>query len=438
MPSPPPPALRPVAELAIGVARAGEAEVPPVPAPGALRPYLSFARLPPTAQHVALKVLDEDDAFRQRVCDTTCAADVGQVGWLYLTRPEGWRDHIEPAADAGDAAPLHPAERHERRSSRRQAQADAARARLEERVRTAESDVERLKAEGSELRRTQRAAVAEVEKLSAELARLTEERAGAVRQLKAAEARAAERSVEARKLRQQVSDLEAALAISSGAAMTGQGGAVLGEVTAAARMVDELNRAAASAAEASSAAERLAGALLSAVAALSPPPPEGAACALADDRPRRPLRRVAVRLPAGIVDDTRRAAEHLLRLSGAIVLVDGYNVSKEGWPELELGTQRLRLANGLAELRARTGVQVELVFDGAEQHQLAARGIPANVRVRFSPVGVEADDLLLELVDDLPVSRPVVVVSSDKRVRDGARQRGASTLSSHTLLALLR
>jgi predicted RNA-binding protein with PIN domain len=276
--------------------------------------------------------------------------------------------------------------------------------------------------------------VAEVEKLSAELVRVNEDRSNAVRQLKAAEARSSERSVEARKLRQKVADLETALAMAGGPT-TG----AAGDLTAASRMVDELTPAAASAAEASSAADRLASALESAVAALSPSSTPGPACLLPADLPaRRPLRRVAVRLPAGIVDDTRRAAEHLLRLPGAILLVDGYNVSKAGWPELELGTQRLRLANGLAELRARTGAQVELIFDGAEQRQLMARGIPSNVRVRFSPVGVEADDLVLELVDDLPVSRPVIVVSSDKRVRDGARERGASTLSSQTLLSLLR
>lgn len=400
-----------------------------MPAPPALKPYLSFARLPPAAQAAALRVLDEDSAFRARVAAATCEAEVGEPCWAYLTRAEGWEQRLAlPSPPV--IAPAEP--RDERRAARRQAQTDAARARLEERARAAEGEVERLKAEVSELRRGQRVALAEVDKLSAELVRLNEDRSSAVRQLKAAEARASERSVEARKLRQKVTDLETALTMAGGPII-----GAAGDLTAASRMVDELTAAASAAADASSAAERLAGALERAVAALSPSAPEPG-CPLPVDAPRRPLRRVAVRLPAGIVDDTRRAGEHLLRLPGAILLVDGYNVSKAGWPDLELGTQRLRLANGLAELRARTGAQVELVFDGAEQGQLMARGIPSNVRVRFSPVGVEADDLVLELVDDLPLSRPVIVASSDKRVRDGARERGASTLSSQTLLALLR
>ncbi|MPY92750.1 MAG: hypothetical protein GEV08_06660 [Acidimicrobiia bacterium] len=433
--SPPPaPALRPVAELALGVARSGEGEHPPLLAPPALRRYLSFARLPPAAQWAALRVLEDDEAFRLRVRDATTEDDIGELGWVFLDRPPGWEERLAEACGppANETAVV---DRQERRNARRQAQADAARSRFEDRARSAEAEAERLKAEASELRRGQRSAAAEVEKLSAELVRVNEDRSQAVRQLKVSEALATERSTEARKLRQQVADLEAALAMTAAPGLPS-----VGDPAAAGRTVDELNRAAAAAAEASSAAERLAGALSSAVAALSPATPaDDSGCVLlADEPPRRPLRRVPVRLPTGIVDDTRRAAEHLLRLPGAIVLVDGYNVSKGGWPDLELGTQRLRLANGLAELRARTGVQVELVFDGVEQRQLVARGIPSNVRVRFSSVGVEADDLVLELVDDLPVSRPVIVVSSDKRVRDGARQRGASTLSSQTLLALLR
>jgi rRNA-processing protein FCF1 len=59
------------------------------------------------------------------------------------------------------------------------------------------------------------------------------------------------------------------------------------------------------------------------------------------------------------------------------------------------------------------------------------------VRVRWSPPGIEADDVLLELVETLPVHRPVVVVTNDRRVRTGARVRGANVLSSDQLLVLL-
>jgi predicted RNA-binding protein with PIN domain len=153
---------------------------------------------------------------------------------------------------------------------------------------------------------------------------------------------------------------------------------------------------------------------------------------------RWPVRRRPVRLVRGAVDDTPPAAENLARLPDVVFLVDGYNVSKTAWPDLDLGAQRLRLVNAVAELRVRLGTRIELVFDGTARGQLQTRALPAAVRVWFSPEEVEADDLILSLVDEQPPERPVVVVSSDRRVQDGARRRGASVLSSATFLCLLR
>ena len=59
------------------------------------------------------------------------------------------------------------------------------------------------------------------------------------------------------------------------------------------------------------------------------------------------------------------------------------------------------------------------------------------VRVRFSPPDVEADDVVLDLVAQLPSGRPVIVVSSDNRVREGARRGGANLLYSRQLLDTL-
>jgi predicted RNA-binding protein with PIN domain len=58
--------------------------------------------------------------------------------------------------------------------------------------------------------------------------------------------------------------------------------------------------------------------------------------------------------------------------------------------------------------------------------------------VRFTDAGVEADDVVIELVDAYPAARPVVVASSDRRVRSGARERGANIVSARQLLGLLR
>jgi predicted RNA-binding protein with PIN domain len=159
-------------------------------------------------------------------------------------------------------------------------------------------------------------------------------------------------------------------------------------------------------------------------------------------RPRRGLRprRVPARLPPAVLEDSAEATEFLVRLPDVLLLVDGYNVSKAAWPDCTLEDQRERLAVALDTLHARTGVHPLVIFDG-----VAAGGPPPGTvpisratRVRFTDSGVEADDVVLDLVDDVAPARPVVVASSDRRVQAGARARGANVLSTAQLLAALR
>ena len=122
-----------------------------------------------------------------------------------------------------------------------------------------------------------------------------------------------------------------------------------------------------------------------------------------------------------------------------LVLVDGYNVTLTRWHDLPIAAQRARLIDACAELVARSGSEVMIVFDGEEEPDDLTRssGRP-GVRWRFSPGGVDADDVLLGLVGDVDAGRPVVVASSDRRVRDGARRLGANAISTPQLLTALR
>jgi predicted RNA-binding protein with PIN domain len=140
------------------------------------------------------------------------------------------------------------------------------------------------------------------------------------------------------------------------------------------------------------------------------------------------------------LDDSPEAADFLVRLRGVLLLVDGYNVSKSAWPALPLEDQRERLTVALDTLHARTGAEALVIFDGVASGGPPPGTVPISrsTRVRFTDAGVEADDDILELVDDLEVGRPIVVVSSDRRVQEGARARGANVLSSARLLATLR
>jgi predicted RNA-binding protein with PIN domain len=130
------------------------------------------------------------------------------------------------------------------------------------------------------------------------------------------------------------------------------------------------------------------------------------------------------------------ALERLLALPSVHLVVDGYNVTKTGYPELSLSDQRERLIRQLAALAARTSAEVTLVFDGAGVVAVPTTS-PRGVRVLFSDPGVLADDVIRALVTAEPEGRPVIVVSSDRAVADSVRRRGAHPVPSAVLLARL-
>ncbi|HET9138733.1 NYN domain-containing protein [Actinophytocola sp.] len=137
----------------------------------------------------------------------------------------------------------------------------------------------------------------------------------------------------------------------------------------------------------------------------------------------------------GRVEDPA-ALDRLLALPSVHLVVDGYNVTKTGYPELSLSDQRDRLVRQLAALAARTSAEVTLVFDGAGVVAVPTAA-PRGVRVLFSDPGVLADDVIRALVTAEPEGRPVVVVTSDRAVADSVRRRGAHPVPSAVLLARL-
>ncbi len=129
--------------------------------------------------------------------------------------------------------------------------------------------------------------------------------------------------------------------------------------------------------------------------------------------------------------------DQLLALPQAHLVVDGYNVTKTGYPTMPLEKQRLRLLGGLAVLAAQTGAEMTCVFDGAELAAPVLLAPPRGVRVMFSKPGVTADELIRQLVRAEPPGRPVVVVSTDREVADGVAKAGARPVASALLLKRL-
>lgn len=129
--------------------------------------------------------------------------------------------------------------------------------------------------------------------------------------------------------------------------------------------------------------------------------------------------------------------DQLLSLPQAHLVVDGYNVTKTGYPTLPLEKQRLRLLGSLAGLAAQTGAEMTCVFDGAELAAPVLLAPPRGVRVLFSRPGQTADELIRRLVRAEPAGRPVVVVSSDREVADGCAAAGARPVSAALLVKRL-
>jgi predicted RNA-binding protein with PIN domain len=134
--------------------------------------------------------------------------------------------------------------------------------------------------------------------------------------------------------------------------------------------------------------------------------------------------------------DGLAALDALLAVPTVHLVVDGYNVSKTGYPELTLADQRTRLVGQLAALAARTSVEVTVVFDGAGVIAAPIRG-SRGVRVLFSDPGVIADDVIRSLVAAEPQGRPVLVATSDAAVVRSVQRRGAYTVPSTAILTRL-
>jgi predicted RNA-binding protein with PIN domain len=478
-------------EAALAVARAGLTADPVVLPPPALRRYLNFSKLTARSLDAVARVVDGDDEFRARVATAVDEAQVGRAGWLWLVRPEGWMaDVAEIEGAAADRAADAAAQREERAATRKLAAAQAAVARAEAEAtgRLAELDAARADLAGERAART--VAEARVAELEALVADLTAARADVIRKLKDVEARLVDRGTEVNALKARLRASGAAArprhAVAEGGTGGPPSGAAPGQTSvpaapsavrpaetmpsrpaASSRLVPptdspatsgpgavaaEIARAASSAAGLAEALSRLAGLLGDDARVPTAPGVAGAVTSTPDigdaaSRSTRPAaapegprsRRVPVALPGGMFDDTVEAAEHLLRTPGVVLVVDGYNVTMQGWPELNGADQRRRLVVALSDLAARTASQVEVVFDGAEVEPLSVP-TPTRplVRVRFSDPGVEADDVVIELVGSIPAATPVVVASSDNRVREGARRFGANLLHARQLVAVLR
>ncbi|MEE1928692.1 NYN domain-containing protein [Streptomyces sp. TRM 70351] len=417
------------------VALTGEAlgglTVAELPAP--LRQYARFtpARRAKFGGNAMAAALEGDAVFRQRIAarlrelepelsgaldggSPPAAADpVAVAAVAYVLRPEGWAKLVAAAGEEAQRAQAERAgEEAERELARLRAELaevrgarrdghDRMRAELDAARREMDGLHRRLRSAQSDVRRGEAA----VRKLQAEL---EEARAQAATQKTAADS-------EARRLRARVAEAETALEASRRASRESRGVADMRVRLLLDTVLD--------------AAQGLRREL-----ALPPAGQHPADTVEAVEPGRMSPKDVAQR---ALSDSDPALLDQLLALPQVHLLVDGYNVTKTGYPTLPLEKQRLRLLGGLAGLAAQSGAEVTCVFDGAELATPVLLAPPRGVRVLFSKPGQTADELIRRLVRAEPAGRPVVVVSTDREVADGVARAGARPVASAVLIRRL-
>lgn len=409
-------ALRSALEFAVGIAAAGAKLRPPLPSPTGLKPFLRFRALPDASLGAVRAIVEADGVFLSRLAVAATPELLDDVGMLWITRPDGWTQRIDElldtaaaiAADEGAASSGAALRKEQRR--REAAESAAARALAE--LADERTAFERSTADAA---RREAALTAELSSLRGENTSLRERVRALEAQLRRAERGAAADSERAGDASATLDALRARLAETEAA----RDRALADRVTSSGP-VD---------------LERLRATLVGALALLAEVEPADGAARTGSGRRGGRSSRQPLGLPGGLLADSESGAEHLLRANGVVVVVDGYNVAKLGWPSRSLESQREACIEAAERLAVRWGTLIHVVFDGSTvvgAHTSSRR----VVRVSYSPEGVTADDVIRAEVAVLPADRPVVVVTNDRAVIADVRADGANVLSSDVFLAV--
>ena len=401
--------------------------------PAQLRQYARFApnRRAKFAGNAMAAALETDPLFRQRIGEKLREAQPELTGALdsgsapaaadpldvaaaaYVLRPAGW---VKLVTAAGEEAQRADAERagEESRAELERLREELAQAREHTRHETERlrAELDAAKKEAESLHRKLRSALSDVKRGEAALRKAQAEieavRAEGSTQVSAAES-------ETRRLKARLAEAEAALEATRRAAREG-------------RSVEDMR------------VRLLLDTLLDATQglrrelALPPVSVRPAETVDAVEPGRMTPKDIAAR---ALSEHDPAILDQLLALPQAHLVVDGYNVTKTGYPQMPLEKQRLRLLGQLSQLAAQTGAEVTCVFDGAELAAPVLLAPPRGVRVLFSKPGVTADELIRQLVRAEPPGRPVIVASTDREVADGVARAGARPVASAVLLKRL-
>ncbi|MEU8795592.1 NYN domain-containing protein [Streptomyces sp. NPDC048643] len=398
--------------------------------PAQLRQYARFApnRRAKFAGTAMAAALETDPLFRQRIAEKlretqpelTAALDsaapppaadpLDVAAAAYVLRPAGWVKLVTAAGEEALRADAERADEENRAELERlREELAAARGQIRTETERLRTELDAARKEAESLHRKLRGALSDVKRGEAALRKLQGEtdaaRAESQVQVSAAES-------ESRRLKARLAEAEAALEAGRKAAREG-------------RSVEDMRL------------RLLLDTVLDAAQglrrelALPPVSVRPAETVEAVEPGRMTPKDIATR---ALSENDPAILDQLLALPQAHLVVDGYNVTKTGYPQMPLEKQRLRLLGQLSQLAAQTGAEVTCVFDGAELAAPVLLAPPRGVRVLFSKPGVTADEVIRQLVRAEPPGRPVIVASTDREVADGIAKAGARPVASAVLL----
>lgn len=419
--------------------------------PAALHPLMRFKKLPRHGILQVLDAVDQHEEFRDVVVELIDDDSTSEPAQLFLKRPEGWVGDLDSLLQAE----VQSAE--EKTETKRTAKLEKRLEQVQQLLQSAREEIEQLADERGRLESHVEVLNTELRAVQAERDQLRDERKTTIGQLKQTEDLARQRL-------QRVRDLEAGDKTHS--AQTGNDDADemselrsqlvehQQQLVAQQLRIDSLNTIITTTVEhlqhsieqaredtpntgTDNETTRITGERdVSSSSDERSARTSSAPTAKADHPLPRTGRRIPVRLQQGLHEGTVEGARQLIS-SPRITLIDGYNVTMKGWPKLDQRAQRDALIGAAGNVAKQTGGMFWLVFDGIAEQNRPSVTVPLEVRVFFSAHDQEADDLILDLIDELDVAQSVVVVSSDRRVQDGARQRGASVIRSDLFLTVL-
>jgi predicted RNA-binding protein with PIN domain len=91
---------------------------------------------------------------------------------------------------------------------------------------------------------------------------------------------------------------------------------------------------------------------------------------------------------------------------------------------------RTKLVSIVRNFQENKKSNVTIVFDGEPQNGLRREDICAKFCVRYPRYGSSADDEIKRILDGFNYFRDVVLVSSDRDLKDYAKEKGARTINS--------